>query len=151
MRKREKRRMNKEISASYYQKNKEKWVAYAQSHRVQIREYDRIHKLESKKVALSHYGNGKLECVKCGFTDIRALTIDHMNGRGSEHRKEIRIHNIYQWLIDNNFPEGFQTLCMNCQWIKMNENMEYAGIKKGEVQYAKQDLPTLWSFKPDVS
>ena len=31
----------------------------------------------------------------------------------------------YLWLKRNNFPEGFQTLCMNCQWLKKEENREY--------------------------
>ena len=32
--------------------------------------------------------------------------------------------NLYNWLIKNNFPSGFQTLCMNCQFIKREENRE---------------------------
>ena len=44
---------------------------------------------------------------------ILAGGIDHINGKGTEHRKKIGF-NIYPWLVKNNFPEGFQTLCCNC-------------------------------------
>ncbi len=83
--------------------------------------------------ALTHYGNGKCACVKCGFNDPRALSIDHINGKGYEHRKEIRMENIYTWLYKNNFPDGFQTLCMNCQFIKKNTNYEFPSRHPKEI------------------
>ena len=46
------------------------------------------------------------------------LTVDHINNDGVAHRKKIKKRNIYQWLTKNNFPEGFQTLCMNCNFAK---------------------------------
>jgi hypothetical protein len=70
-----------------------------------------------------HYGNGHLACVHCGYTDIRALTIDHANGLNGRKRES---SNIYYWLRVHNFPEGYQTLCMNCQWIKKHQNHEYS-------------------------
>lgn len=53
----------------------------------------------------NHYGN---KCAYCGCSD--KLTIDHIDGTGSEHRREVK-RNLYNWLIANNFPTGFQTLC----------------------------------------
>jgi hypothetical protein len=56
------------------------------------------------------------------------LSIDHINGNGSEHRKnnkKIRGNHIYEWLKKNKFPIGYQTLCMNCQLIKRHGNKEY--------------------------
>lgn len=75
---------------------------------------------------LTHYSNGKLACVKCGFDDIRALSIDHINGGGNKHRRGLprASFSLYRWLKTNNYPEGYQTLCMNCQWIKRQENGE---------------------------
>lgn len=115
---------------------------YAQTHQKHIsehmKEYFRTHKEQLKitkaryqqklKVAvLMYYGSGKLACVKCGFTDVRALSIDHINDNGAQHRKELIKHNqtgawFYLWLKRNNYPEGYQTLCMNCQWIKRLSN-----------------------------
>lgn len=69
---------------------------------------------------LTYYGNGKLACIKCSFADIRALSIDHINNDGAKHRSV----NIYRWLHKHNYPEGFQTLCMNCQFIKKSEYNE---------------------------
>jgi hypothetical protein len=42
------------------------------------------------------------------------LGIDHINGGGTKHRKEIKNFGIYKWLIDNNYPLGYRVLCHNC-------------------------------------
>ena len=81
-----------------------------------------------KKQVLTHYGNGKVACVRCGFSDIRALSIDHINGGGVKHRKSLGVtsgNNFYVWLKNNDYPLEYQTLCMNCQYIKREENREY--------------------------
>lgn len=75
-------------------------------------------KFELKIKVLTHYGHGKCTCIICGFDDIRALSIDHIQGGGNEHRRKLTYSNIYKWLVENDYPEGFQTLCMNCQFIK---------------------------------
>lgn len=54
-------------------------------------------------------------CVGCGETDIRILQIDHINGGGHKHAKEIGGRGkMYKWLEDNGFPEGFRVLCPSC-------------------------------------
>ena len=77
--------------------------------------------LKGKIEVLTYYGNGKLSCVMCGFEDIRALSIDHINEDGASHRRQNH-HGLgfvfYRWLQLHNYPSGYQTLCMNCQWIK---------------------------------
>lgn len=85
---------------------------------------------ERKRLILTHYGGGNCRCVQCGFSDIRALSIDHLNGDGYGHRKRVGngIH-LYNWLIKNKFPSGFQTLCMNCQFIKRAMERECTGGK----------------------
>ena len=68
---------------------------------------------------LTHYGNGKLACVKCGENNIFCLTLDHIEGGGSKHRKRIGgAVKLYPLLKRQGYPEGYQTLCMNCQWKK---------------------------------
>jgi len=82
--------------------------------------------LRIKTDVLTHYGNGKLACVRCGFDDIRALSIDHIKNDGAEFRKTMQPNRsrafsgleFYVWLQKNNYPDGLQTLCMNCQWVK---------------------------------
>lgn len=66
------------------------------------------------------------ECVRCGFTDIRALQIDHVNGGGSKERKQAK-KGIYKHILDKikNGSKEYQVLCANCNWIKRCENREY--------------------------
>lgn len=59
------------------------------------------------------YGN---KCVCCGETQNEFLAIDHMNGGGNKHRKEVR--HVYRWIKNNGFPDGFQVLCHNCNMAK---------------------------------
>ena len=99
--------------------------------RLQIIEWRRALKFE----VLTHYGNGKAACIRCGFDDARALQIDHVFGGGA---KEIRAHGQggtgqYLRLKKAGFPPGYQTLCANCNWIKADENQERANLKKKEI------------------
>ena len=80
---------------------------------------------QRKLLVITHYGNGKAQCVKCGFSDIRALSIDHITAIGAHNRGKLAGQLLYQHLIKANYPIGFQTLCMNCQWIKRHENREF--------------------------
>lgn len=88
----------------------------------------RDYRISVKTEVLIHYGNGKLACVKCGYDkDIRALSIDHIYGGGCQHRKIMKISagiQFYCMLKDTYFPEGYQTLCMNCQQIKKEEDRQ---------------------------
>lgn len=68
-----------------------------------------------------HYGR---DCRCCGESNQRFLTIDHVNNDGANHRRDLYGNRvgatiaIYRWLKRNGFPEGFQTLCMNCNFGK---------------------------------
>lgn len=77
-----------------------------------------------KERTFLHYCNGEIKCQKCGFSDVRALTIDHINGDGAEHRQTVK-GSLYCWLHKRGYPLGFQVLCMNCQFIKRTENQEF--------------------------
>lgn len=100
-----------------------------------LRRMQKISKARIKIRVIYHYSFGTMRCQnpKCevsgGASDIRCLTIDHLTGGGRKHRQEID-KNIYYWLIKNNFPEGFQILCMNCQFIKRQENGEFVSHDK---------------------
>lgn len=71
---------------------------------------------------INHYSNGALCCCRCGYDDIRALDLDHKADNGGEHRRAIgrrgATYDIYAQLKRNGFPDGFQVLCRNCNWIK---------------------------------
>ena len=81
----------------------------------------RLWRQQLRRRILEHYSEGTMKCLKCGFSDIRALCIDHVNGGGNRHRKEVGDGRLYRWLEKNGFPDGFQVLCHNCNAIKRNE------------------------------
>jgi len=105
----------------YYRKNK-------------ARELVRIKRNKEKvKInTLTHYGKGRLACVICGESRLACLSIDHINGGGNTHRRQLKLErerkisekrsfsgwNFYVWLKKEGYPEGYQTLCMNCQFCK---------------------------------
>ncbi len=77
-------------------------------------------KLKTKDKVFNHYGGYICRC--CGETTKQFLSIDHIHGGGEKHRKEIGRSETYRWLVKNNFPEGYQVLCMNCQFGRRMNN-----------------------------
>jgi len=94
---------------------------------------ERIRRDLIKRSVLQHY-SPELKCVMCGNSDIRVLSIDHIHGGGSNHCRNLRSQGttLYRWLIKNDYPEGYQVLCMNCNVIKAHENHEYVGKRNSE-------------------
>lgn len=70
------------------------------------------YRIKQKMIVFQHYG---LRCSCCGETKIEFLSIDHINGYGNQYVKITNGH-LYTWLIKNNFPRDYRTLCMNCNW-----------------------------------
>jgi hypothetical protein len=72
-----------------------------------------------RQQVFGHYGRS---CACCGTAENP--TIDHVNGDGSQHREELFGNGkqagirFYRWLVNNGFPEGYQTLCMPCNQSK---------------------------------
>jgi 5-methylcytosine-specific restriction endonuclease McrA len=64
---------------------------------------------------LQHYGG---KCTCCGEKTVEFLCFDHINNNGSEHRKSMADKSIAPWLKRNNYPDGFQVLCHNCNISK---------------------------------
>ena len=58
-------------------------------------------------------------CCRCGFSDIRALQIDHINGGGSKERKT-KSGKSYLYHVLKDLSK-YQLLCANCNWIKRYE------------------------------
>ena len=68
---------------------------------------------------------GGYRCSCCGETERMFLSIDHINNDGAKHRRDNRLNSseqMYRWIARNGFPDGFQILCMNCQWGKRNNS-----------------------------
>lgn len=123
---------------SYYVKHRKRILSNCRNRYKAKQEQilNRIHtkRWQAKIEVLTHYGDGRCACVKCNFSDIRALTIDHIDGGGLAHRKKIGIPAsgtaFYRYLIKQGFPDGYQTLCGNCQRIKQFINNEWGMGKK---------------------
>jgi hypothetical protein len=85
------------------------------------KERNRLRRIKIRNQVLLHYSHDTMKCVCLGCPETRRefLTIDHINNDGAAHRKEIGGGSrTEEWLYKNNFPEGFQILCHNCNWGK---------------------------------
>ncbi len=114
---------------AYYHANTEKCAAHgarwSRLNRVKVNAARYISEAKCKERVLTYYGDGVLACLRCGFSDMDCLSIDHINGRGRKHIEEIGGGTfLYHWLENNGLPKGYQTLCMNCNWKKRVTNNE---------------------------
>ncbi len=67
-----------------------------------------------KREIIAKYG-GKCQC--CNEDRFEFLCIDHINGGGSQHRKNLkkRGRDFYYWLLKEEFdPDKYRVLCHNC-------------------------------------
>lgn|SRR5574340_69787 len=91
----------------YYRETRDARLAYAKSRHDSIRQ--RVLDL------LGH------KCARCGFSDDRALQIDHINGNGRKDRGKCRSpHKFYEKVLVVGSAE-YQILCANCNTIKRHE------------------------------
>lgn len=70
---------------------------------------------ELRRQVIEAYGG---LCACCGERTPEFLSVDHVNGDGAQHRRDIK-GPLYRWLKANKFPqEGFRLLCFNCNCAK---------------------------------
>ena len=94
---------------------------WEQEHPDLVSQYQKNYGQKLKIRAMYHYSNGELCCARCGINDIDVLCIDHINGGGNKLRAQLRYgmgKAFYRWLRQNDFPEGYQVLCFNCNMKK---------------------------------
>ena len=65
------------------------------------------------------YCGSDVEVHTCGreFTEQDAINAEKWWG-GNAHRKSITTKSIGDWLYVNDYPDGFQVLCHNCNMAK---------------------------------
>jgi hypothetical protein len=98
-------------------KLKEYRKKYRRVHRERLSEYQREWGQKLRMKALEVYGGNPPRCNCCGEKELIFLSIDHIEGGGTKHRKSLSTTSgLYAWLKKNNYPPGFQVLCMNCNW-----------------------------------
>lgn len=96
-----------------------------------------------KDAILDHYGRF---CACCGEDEPVFLSLDHINGDGAAHRREMRKRSgasLYALLIKEGFPAGFQVLCFNCNFAKRTGNAcPHAQIIKTRLTANVRHFPT---------
>jgi len=97
---------NRTKRAGYKWKGKDEWAKA------------RRDKLRNEVIA--HFGGA---CNKCGFSDRRALQIDHVHGGGTKHVRKVSYRTRYTEALADTTGK-YQLLCANCNWIKRAENNE---------------------------
>ena len=85
------------------------------------RSCDAIRRRDSKRKqrlrVIFHYSNGTNSCKCCNETRLEFLSLDHINnGKGNPNFETS--NNKFARLIRENFPEGYQVLCHNCNQAK---------------------------------
>lgn len=110
------------------------WECYKEKRREYFKERARKNKLIikfvrilKKQAIIGYYSNYTFECACCKLCDTEEslpfLSIDHINGGGSKQAKEQKTRAyLYDWLIRNNMPKGFQVYCHNCNMAKKINN-----------------------------
>lgn len=84
-----------------------------QTHKEVAAERNRRNTRKYRMAALGAYGG---KCACCGESCYEFLGIDHIDGGGGKHRKELLKSgtHIYLWLKKNDYPDGYRVLCHNC-------------------------------------
>ena len=91
----------------HYQKHRNRYCANMRARTRQLRQE-----------VMAAYGG---RCTCCGVEGWQFLTIDHVDGDGTEHAAALKNQGgaIYRWLRARGYPqEGFQILCWNCNQAK---------------------------------
>ena len=95
---------------------------YYMTHRSELLKVSREKHEVLKIDILTHYSTNNLpSCAWCGISDTDVLCIDHINDDGYEQRKNNPSRcgsGLYKWLRKNDYPEGYQVLCANCNLKK---------------------------------
>jgi hypothetical protein len=78
--------------------------------------YDELKQLVFQKLGWS--------CCRCGYHDVRALQIDHVNGGGNKEHKQVKNSLSFLKKVLTDDKGSYQILCANCNWVKRHENKE---------------------------
>jgi len=112
--------VKKKYNETYRSKNKEKCNFLTRKWMYRLR------LMALNKIARAYYATS-LSCVKCGFSDTRALQIDHINGGGTSELRHMVYCRFLQKILSSpleSIRNNYQILCSNCNMIKKEEMRE---------------------------
>jgi hypothetical protein len=103
-----------------------------------IKQYLKNYRHKIRLEVLAFYSDNTMKCRNCGYSDVRALCLDHINNDGAKYRKEKYNDSrqgggtidLFNYLRKNNYPSGYQVLCWNCNHIKHLDFIEYKNVRK---------------------
>lgn len=113
-----------ELTEEQKERKRQHTRKWRETHKEKVALGQKRYREKLKVEVLTYYGNGKLVCIQCGISDIRALCLDHIDGGANKARKMRLIQKgirFYAFLKNSGFPDGYQTLCFNCNQIKALE------------------------------
>jgi hypothetical protein len=105
-------------------------------------QYDRLIILQTYS---KHLSDSDIPCCICCGENFHSdfLAIDHIAGRKQMdfmpelvkigYSSKLLNHTLFSWIIENDFPNGFQILCANCNFAK--------GIKNNNNQCPMKNKP----------
>lgn len=99
-------------------------ILYGRAYRKQFKDKLNTSRRQHRLKTLEIMGN---KCIKCGFSDVRALQIDHIDGGGADEIRTWRFKGNYNTHVATSFlakENKYQLLCANCNWVKKTENNE---------------------------
>lgn len=103
---------------------------YRERNREKLLKRTRDFQVARRRFILESLGN---KCSCCGFDDVRALQIDHINSGGVKEISSFGCYSryatsLYKMLNEDRevFLLKFQLLCANCNWIKRHTNNEFS-------------------------
>lgn len=109
-------------------KEHKNWLKkYKNKHPEKLRETSRKYAFRLRSEVIEKYGG---KCVGCGFSDLRALQIDHVDGGGTQERKKMSNKMLLHKLKREPINKKYQILCANCNAIKRITNGENQVFKR---------------------
>ena len=88
--------------------------------------------------------NGKPKCERCGITDLKLLTIDHIDESGYLDKKSGITH-LYRSIVNGNYPkEKLSNLRVLCYNHNLSGPRKYLDLSYEKQNYHKRDETKLW-------
>jgi hypothetical protein len=117
---------NRERQRNYYYKNRDNPKFRERKNQLSRESYARLTISPHQKKRLEVFRILGDKCKICGFSDKRALQIDHIHNNGYKHYKNgSGTYGVYKHIIElgNEAYTEYQILCANCNWIKRDNNL----------------------------
>ena len=125
----------------FYRKYKKiilkKHFEWREKHKEELKNYNKDAYKQIREKVFSYYGK---KCACCGESEMEFLGIDHINGGGARHKKNVG-HGVQfiKWIIKNNFPDDLQILCHNCNVAKSNKK-EFICPHKRKLEISYEEM-----------